>query len=326
MGKLDVEVFSDLENVLQINSNILGVIVYGKDKTESVKLNLPYQFIQMENVEKSIYEVWFTDETVEYKEYGKCMEGKSLHYCFRAVEEKDSEGEHSENAEKAYRNILQEFDYDVFRVVRFWNYIPEINKHGECDEHYKEFCVGRERAFYNFYKENGKVYPAATGIGTNGNALCIVLLAVHIDASRQSIENSRQIPAYEYPAKFGVSSPKFSRATYVQYREDKIFFLSGTASIIGSSSVFVGEIEKQLYTTVENISLLFSEENLRRNSLSLDGDDMNLRYIKVYIKNWEDCQKIRTICERYFDKDKIFYMQSDVCRKELLVEIEGVWT
>lgn len=184
MGKLNVDVFSDLKDIFQISGNILGVIVYGKDKNKSAKLDLPYQYVQMQNVEKNIYEVWFTDETVEYKQYGNCVEGKSLHYCFRAVEENDSEGEHSENAEKAYRNILQEFDFNVFRVVRFWNYIPGINEYGEYDEHYKEFCVGRERAFYNFYKENGEVYPAATGIGSNGKDLCIVLLAVHIDASR----------------------------------------------------------------------------------------------------------------------------------------------
>ena len=281
MEKLDVGVFSNSKDIFQISGNILGVIVYGKDKDKSVKLALPYLYVQMQNVEKNIYEVWFTDEIVEYKQYGNCVEGKSLHYCFRAVEENDSEGEHSENAEKAYNNILQEFDFNVFRVVRFWNYIPGINEHGEHDEHYKEFCVGRERAFYNFYKENGEVYPAATGIGSSGKDLCIVLLAVHIDVSRYSIENPRQIPAYEYPSKFGISSPKFSRATFVQHKKNKIFFVSGTASIIGSSSVYAGDVEKQLYTTVENISLLFSEENILRHSSTSDGNDMNLRYIKV---------------------------------------------
>lgn len=48
--------------------------------------------------------------------------------------------------------------------------------------------------------------------------------------------------------------------------------------------------------------------------------------IKSDIKCWEDYQKIRAICERNFDKNKIIYMQSDVCRQELLVEIEGVWS
>lgn len=325
MGKLNVDVFSDLKDIFQINGNILGVIVYGKDKNKFAKLNLPYQYVQMQNIEKNIYEVWFTDETVEYKQYGNCVEGKSLHYCFRAVEENDFEGDHSENAEKAYSNILQEFDFNTFHVVRFWNYIPGINEYGERDEHYKEFCAGRERAFYDFYKENGEVYPAATGIGSSGKNLGIVLLAVHIDASRQGIENPRQIPAYEYSSEFGISSPKFSRATYVQYKMEKILFLSGTASIIGSTSVYVGDVEKQLYTTIENISVLFSEENLLRHSLILGGNDMNLRYIKVYIKNWDDYQRIRAICERNFDKDKILYMQSDVCRRELLVEIEGIW-
>lgn len=326
MGKLDVNVFSDSKDISQISGNILGVIVYGNAKTESVKLDFPCQFIQMENVEKNIYEVWFTDENVEYKQYGKCVEGKSLHYCFRAVEENDSEGEHSENAEKTYRNILQEFDFNVFRVVRFWNYIPRINESGECDEHYREFCVGREKAFKCLYKENDMVYPAATGIGSKGDNLCIILLAVRIDTTRHGIENPRQIPAYQYPAKFGVSSPKFSRGIFVEYKNNKIMFLSGTASIVGANSVYDGNIEKQLYTTIENINLLLSPQNLRRHSIITSFDEMNLQYIKVYIKNWTDYQKVRAICEKYFEKEKIIYMQSDVCRKELLVEIEGIWT
>ncbi len=328
MGKMDVNVFFDLKEIFHLNGNILGVIEYGKNKTKSIELksNLPYQFIQMGNIEKNIYEVWFTDETVIYKQIGSCMEGKSFHYCFRAIEENDSEGKYSENAEKAYRNILKELNFNIFRVVRFWNYIPKINEYGESDEHYKEFCIGRERAFYNFYKKHGEVYPAATGIGSSGKKLCIVLLAVHVDVSRYSIENPRQVPAYEYPLKFGNSSPKFSRATYVHYKKSKILFLSGTASIIGSSSVYDGDVEKQVHTTVENISLLFSKENLNKHSLILDDNNMKLRYVKVYIKNWEDYERICGICEKYFDKEKIFYMQSDVCRKELLVEIEGIWT
>lgn len=58
MGKLNVDVFSDLKDIFQISGNILGVIVYGKDKNKSAKLDLPYQYVQMQNVEKNIYEVW----------------------------------------------------------------------------------------------------------------------------------------------------------------------------------------------------------------------------------------------------------------------------
>lgn len=90
------------------------------------------------------------------------------------------------------------------------------------------------------------------------------------------------------------------------------------------------DVEKIVRDTIAEIGYTKEEygfkENLHRYSVLSNDNDMNLRYIKVYIKCWEDYQKIRAICERNFDKNKIIYMQSDVCRQELLVEIEGVWS
>ena len=43
-----------------------------------------------------------------------------------------------------------------------------------------------------------------------------------------------------------------------------IFFVSGTASIIGAETVYAGNIEMQTITTIENIIRLISENNLKQ--------------------------------------------------------------
>lgn len=46
--------------------------------------------------------------------------------------------------------------------------------------------------------------------------------------------------------------------------------------------------------------------------------------IRVYLKRPEDLAKCRSICERRFGVVPAVYAVADICRPELLVEIEGV--
>ena len=50
----------------------------------------------------------------------------------------------------------------------------------------------------------------------------------------------------------------------------------------------------------------------------------NLKLIKVYIKNWNDYSIVKRICEQRFGQVQALYLQNDICRKDLLVEIEAV--
>ncbi|WP_349945595.1 hypothetical protein ABFV83_17240 [Lacrimispora sp. BS-2] len=329
MGEsLYVEIVTANRMFDQIAGNILGIIEYGEKSEFAKEANtkfLPYQFIQVENVSGNFCEVWYTTESVYYKKVEGCSVGESDHFCFRTVTVNDEMGTHQQNAKNAYNQIFLELNLDVYHVVRFWNYIPEINEKGEAQERYKEFCAGREEAFSEFYQKNGKVYPAATGIGTNGSNLCISLLAIHKSANRYNIENPRQVPAYQYPEQYGTSSPKFSRATYVELENEKILLVSGTASIIGTTSVYIGDAFMQTKTTIDNIKILLSEKNLREYFIECSEVRAQLQYLKVYIKNWGDFPIIKQICERSFGNQNIVYLQNDICRKELLVEMEGVW-
>ena len=50
----------------------------------------------------------------------------------------------------------------------------------------------------------------------------------------------------------------------------------------------------------------------------------DLAKIRVYLKRPEDFPKCEAICERRFGSVPAIYAVADVCRHELLVEIEGV--
>ena len=102
-------------------------------------------------------------------------------------------------------------------------------------------------------------------------------------------------------------------------------WISGTASIVNSETVHRGDVEKQTEQTVENTEALISSDNFQRHGVPNAGARlMDLAKVRVYIKHREDYDKCRAICERHFGGVPAIYAVADVCRSNLLVEIEGV--
>ena len=52
--------------------------------------------------------------------------------------------------------------------------------------------------------------------------------------------------------------------------------------------------------------------------------NVKIKSLRVYVKYKNDIQEVKNICERYFPNLQILYVVADICRPELLVEIEGV--
>ena len=176
--------------------------------------------------------------------------------------------------------------------------------------------------------ENGRVYPASTGIGTAGRG--IVLSAIALVSDRSDIravplENPRQTAAYDYAASYSPQSPKFSRAMVLSCGTYTTIFISGTASITHSQTRHPGDAVKQTEETLDNIAALIAEENLARHGLPGLGTSLaSLGFARVYIKRPEDYTAVRAICEQRLGKLPTIYAIADICRPELLVEIEGV--
>ncbi|GAA3219261.1 pteridine-dependent deoxygenase [Actinocorallia longicatena] len=236
-------------------------------------------------------------------------------------------GGYARDAERAYSHIFELTDQLGFPdLFRMWNYLGSINDPNESGmETYRDFCVGRAEAF----AFHGKDMPAATGAGSLGDGLSFYLLSGRM-GSATHIENPHQVPAYRYPVRYGPKAPSFARATYLAQAggngESQRLFISGTASIIGHETQHVGDVEAQCYVALSNIDQLISAANLERHDVRIKRDDLRFDAVKVYVRRSTDIPLVASRCARYFDdrETSIAYLNVDICRSDLLVEIEAI--
>jgi enamine deaminase RidA (YjgF/YER057c/UK114 family) len=222
----------------------------------------------------------------------------------------------------AYQEIFNLLDESAHpHVIRIWNYLPSINAHTGGDERYRHFNSARQMAFRKSGRATMGTVPAASALGSPaGSPLSIYFLAAR--RPPKMIENPRQTSAYHYPPKFGRHSPIFSRACVWGEAGGSRLFVSGTASIVGHETIHRGDVIAQTRETIVNIGALLEQANriVGSNRYSVDG-----LKLKVYLRNPEDLPRVQaTLAELLHPAASIVYLQADVCREDLLVEIEAV--
>ena len=78
----------------------------------------------------------------------------------------------------------------------------------------------------------------------------------------------------------------------------------------------------QTIQTIENIEHLVSKENLAK--FGCKAYELNPVNLRIYVKNEGDYGQVRTVIEERYPDVPVVYTVADVCRQELLVEIEGI--
>lgn len=190
--------------------------------------------------------------------------------------------------------------------LRMWNFVGGINEIEER-ERYQLFCAGRHDAFIAAGYHHDVDLPSASAVGMPGRGLITYFLA-----SREpgvQVENPRQVAAYDYPPQYGPKSPSFSRATV--WRDS--VFVSGTSSVLGHRTVHAGDVDAQLDETLRNIEVV-----LARTGRSLDS----VIAAKTYVRHPADYPRIAARLAEVFPVN--LYLEADICRKDLLLEIECV--
>lgn len=202
-------------------------------------------------------------------------------------------------------------------LYRMWTYIPNIND-GEGDlENYRCFCLGRAQAYEKRYHElSESVMASGTCVGCHGNKLVVV--AVAGKAKPHHFENPKQVPAYRYPRRYGPRSPSFSRATAVDLGDKHYRFISGTASVLGHESVGVGDLAKQLSVTCDNLESMVAQTAPQNDPLKTEVQG------KVYLRDPNDYEEAQSFLKQRFQnwEPSLVYLHSDICRKDLMLEIE----
>lgn len=220
-----------------------------------------------------------------------------------------------------YQNLLDLLAARGFPApLRMWNYLPRIVGHDTGGERYQLFCSGRHTAF-NTTPHYAARLPAASALGSHGPGLVVYFLAAREPGIQ--VENPQQVSAFNYPRRYGPRSPSFSRAVIKPWADSTHFYLSGTASVRGHASLHRDDRAAQLQLTLDNIERLLVHGLTLHPAVPTRLDAMQL--LKVYIRRSADYPYIRAELERRLGtQHAVLYLQADICRTELQVEIEGI--
>jgi chorismate lyase/3-hydroxybenzoate synthase len=223
----------------------------------------------------------------------------------------------------AYQQIHDTLEITGFpSLLRMWNIFPNINENDQELERYRSFCLGRHQALSSWHLLK-KQLPAASAIGSKNGEFLIYFLAARQPGIQ--IENPRQISASDYPMRYGPKSPNFSRATLKNWGKDQHLYISGTASIVGHETRHRRDYIAQLEETLVNINTIIDQAN---NMYALPCTDFSdLDAIRVYIRNPQHADSILDMLyAKSASECQIQAIQGDICRSDLLLEIEGFFT
>ena len=233
--------------------------------------------------------------------------------------------------------MLEKEGMNLYHVLRQWNYIGGIldqeETHGVLIQNYQLFNSVRHNQ-HQIYKETAG-FPAATGIGMTFRGMqadAYALLSGN-EGKVTSITNPRQQQPNQYSyavlndAGSGIPNPQrppqFERAKLVSGASQSVLYISGTAAITGENTVATGDVQAQTHITLENIGTLAEKSNLLKHCPTLEILPVHYIHARVYIKNAGDLSQVQQICSSYFGEIPVVYLQADICRHNLLVEIEA---
>jgi enamine deaminase RidA (YjgF/YER057c/UK114 family) len=325
-----------LKQPAQWKNSVLGTLCFSADSIESqmqADMELPCMCVPMQRLDAgdSICEVWHGNGQLTQ---GQCG---AIHYrhddsvlfgvialsetMFEAVADKTPLQQATESAYRQVFALLDTLRYPY--LFRFWNYLADINTHSFGLERYRQFNLGRQEAFLAHGRDVVGNVPAACALGfgqgrSAQGPLNIAFLAGRV--APLNIENPRQISAYQYPQQYGPRSPTFSRASLARLGQDEVLFVSGTASVVGHVTMHPADVVAQTRETMTNIKAVLAEAN-RLASQRFDLSSLNY---KVYVRHPAHLAQIRAeLAHCVGDALKAVYLQADVCRQDLLLEIEA---
>jgi len=307
----------EARDLLKQTDAILGVIGFGADRPDFLPSSCPFIASPLAPAAgDAIFEIWGAAAPCRPVTVGSVQGACNGDLAFGGVTI-DEQGSTSLEAavEAAYLDIFDFLDATGFAApIRFWNYLIGITDDDHGLERYRRFNIGRHQAFMARLRQ--PLPPAASGVGGHHGASMIYFLAAHEPA--QPVENPRQVSAYSYPPIYGPRSPKFSRASIHELRGTRALFVSGTASITGHQTRHIDDLDGQIAETIENLRAVVGASE-RAAAVQL-GD---LWAFKVYLHDSRYRDTVDHAIEAEFGPGRQrLYLRGDMCRSELLVEIE----
>jgi chorismate lyase/3-hydroxybenzoate synthase len=305
-------------DALLADANVLAVIGFG-DGAAATHADPRYLHVALQPLDgKAPFEVWRTPNAVTAQSPGAVRWAGDGDYAFGCIEMDEAQHGGIENAaEAAYRALAGWLATSATpHVLRIWNYLDAINLgHGDA-ERYRRFCSGRAVGMRHGFADG---YPAATAIGVRDGRRVLQTYWLAARSKGAALENPRQVSAWRYPREYGPDAPGFARAMRAPTKTAQVY-ISGTAAIIGHSSHHRDDFVAQIDETLANVDSVLSAAEIPA------AQRFGARCVlKAYVRRDADAQAARALLQaRLPESTSLLMLRGDVCRGELLVEIDGV--
>lgn len=269
----------------------------------------------------ALIEVWRGNGPVHHGRDGDVAWATDGDLLFGAIELAEVGDDIEAAAARAYSRMGQFMaGCDTPHLLRIWNYLDAITLGDGDEERYRRFCVGRVAGMEAL---DAARLPAATAIGSIDGRRRLQVYWLASRTAGTPVENPRQVSAYRYPRQYGPQSPSFARAMLPPDGSAMPLLLSGTAAIVGHASQHSGSVQAQLDETLANLDSLVAAA--RRQAPDLPATLGAGSLLKVYVRDIADAPAIAARLAQQLDPAvPRLLLHAQVCRRELMVEIDGV--
>ena len=237
-------------------------------------------------------------------------DGQTRHCLLSDLKPVNLSASKSAQCQEVFRNLertLREVDMNMADVARTWFFLDDIHSwYGEFNDARIEFF--REKKLLN------GLLPASTGIGgQNPFGAALVAGAWAVQAAKGSVSIT------DVPSPLQCSSMEygsaFSRAVLMDTLPCRRLLISGTASIgPDGRSAHVGDLHGQIGLSMEVVQEILASRRF---------DFPDVSRATAYFKNIQDAPAFdEWRRERNLEFLPLVIAQSDLCRPELLFEIE----
>ena len=294
--------------------DVLAVISYGEASIGDDPRHLHVGLEPCGAAAPGLLEVWRGAHGVHHGRHGDLRWSRDGEHLFFAIEvEESAHGGIESAAAHAYVAICAFVAAsDTPHFLRLWNYLDAINLGDGDDERYRRFCAGRARGMDARLHAS---YPAATAIGRRDGRRVLQVYGLAARVAGNAIENPRQVSAWRYPRQYGPTAPTFARGMCSGGAQ---LLISGTAAVVGHASRHDDDLAAQIDETLENLRSLLGEAG--------DRHGLGARsLLKAYLRHPADAAMLAAaLYARVPALGGLLLLGGDICRSELLVEIDGV--
>ena len=291
--KVSREIGKNILNAFGKLCPVFNITVHPPEKPWKIAVEAAYSRIDSSDIVINIsnnirYIVRSTDS-------GKEVWGSGLGFALFSSDARSA----TEAAFEQMKAILDAEGMSFNNIVRQWNYIGNILEGKNGRQNYQIFNEVRSEYFGKFRTVHG--YPASTSIGMKLGGVTIDFCAVM---------TNEKLSQYE-------------QTILLKDNFKSTLLISGTAFIKGQETVGIGDVEKQTQVTINNIIKLTDQKRIEQNVTDTNTDWGKFILLRVYIKNQDDFSKVKMICLKQFPDVPAIFIESDICRDNLLVEIEA---